>query len=251
MKKNILFIFGMLAMVSALSLVFAGCDAGNDDGTDHSGLYGVYRPGNNNYTSFGNVSLTETTITIKGSPYNITLGDDTPFTIYGQKLYIVYIYYNSKKVGAVIAKPNPELFLGMSLDAAAAWSVMGSAPAYIVEDDLGVFCGDKDDSSGGDTTFPAEFIGTTWKQDGTNHTLIFSEDEILCRFNGIGGITYYLVSFNGSVDSGTFINFPESNVEESSSTYSFTNNGTTFSISFVTGSTPPQDRIPAGSYIKQ
>jgi hypothetical protein len=124
-------------------------DPGTDDDdkdvdeTDHSGLYGVYVPGNSNYTSFGNVTLAETTITIKGTTHNITLGGDTPFDIYGQTLYIVYINYGSKKVGAIIAKPEPELFLGMSADAMVAWSFMGNAPAYIVEDDLGIFSGDK------------------------------------------------------------------------------------------------------------
>jgi hypothetical protein len=115
---------------------------GDAGGADYSVIYGVYVPSGSTSAGFGNVSLTETTITIRGSTYTITL-EDVPFTIYGKTLYIVYINYRSKKVGAVVAKSNPELFLGMSLDAMAAWSFMGSAPAYIVEDDLGVFAGDK------------------------------------------------------------------------------------------------------------
>jgi hypothetical protein len=43
MKKNKISVFGMLAMVLALGLVFAGCDTGNDGGgqqIDAADLYG-------------------------------------------------------------------------------------------------------------------------------------------------------------------------------------------------------------------
>jgi hypothetical protein len=111
-------------------------------GANHSRLYGVYVP-DDKYSSFGNVTVTETTITIKGTAHTITLENNIPFTANGNSYSIVFIKSGAKRVGAIIDVETPELFLGMTADAAVAWAFMGSVPAYVVEDDLGLFSGSK------------------------------------------------------------------------------------------------------------
>jgi hypothetical protein len=155
MKRIIKFAGLIIFVVVSFTTCDTGTSGGKGTGTgggeiDYSRVYGVYVP-DNNYNSFGNVSITETAITIRGTSYNIEFSDFTPFKIGNDSHYILYIRYENKKVGAVIAiaEPDtPELFLGMTADAQVAWLWMNaysssSIPGYNVEDDLGTFAGEK------------------------------------------------------------------------------------------------------------